>query len=101
MICSPFRLSTSAQVAIRFSCAVCGKICENSVNVIAGADWFLQEEPGEIQSGYWQRLGTSWVCNDHKLEIVVKVDGEVVEILPSLNAFPWNGGCPNNSEIKK
>ena len=75
------------QLAVRFRCVVCGKVCEQAENIYPGMSAWFDSVPRD-EKGNWQRLNEVWICNSHSLEIIAKVDGNVMGQIDKDAMFP-------------
>ncbi len=69
---------TDAELILRYTCAQCGRTCEITYVVRHGMQMMVYEGASD-KTGPWQRFENVWICNDHKLDVDVKVDGAEVK----------------------
>jgi|ERR1700722_19256962 len=77
-------LPVSREIVERFRCAVCGKTWEYGQLLKPSRDYLIGAWPSD-EGGSWQQCFGVTICNDHKIESTLKIDGrEVDEIVNSL-----------------
>lgn len=64
---------------VRVNCAQCGKAWEEAMQLLPGAQAFISPWPRDNPGGDWSRFGGLMLCNEHKMEVAVKVDGQEVK----------------------